>query len=135
MIPRAQICSPLIAGTRKRWCCSSVPNLKIGGVAIAAWAPSPAATPPLPPGARQLLGPDRVVDVVAALAAELLGVLEAEEAELAAALVQLARELARLLPLVDVGGDLLADEAPHRLAELLVLLGERRQQGALAACP
>ena len=61
--------------------------------------------------ARQLLDPDRVVQVGAALAAVLLGELEAEEAELAAAGEELARELARLLPLVDVGGDLLGDEA------------------------
>jgi hypothetical protein len=85
--------------------------------------------------ARELLDPDRVVDVVAALAAVLGLVLEPEEAELAAAVVELARELARLLPLIDVRGDLLADEAPDGLAQLLVLLGERRQQRTLAGVP
>jgi hypothetical protein len=82
---------------------------------------------------RELLHPDRVVDVVAALAAVLGLVLEAEEAELAAAVVELTGELARLLPLLDVRGDLLGDEVPDRFAQLLVLLGERREQGALTA--
>ena len=81
-------------------------------------------------GAGQLLDPDRVVQVGAALAAELLGELEAEEAELGAAGVELAGEFARRLPLVDVGRDLLDDEAADRLAQLLVLLAEWRQRGA-----
>ena len=89
VIPSAPILSPLIPGTSQRCFCSSVPNFQIGGVAISEWAPSPAATPPPRARARQLLDPDRVVDVVAALAAVLLGVLEAEEAELAAAREQL----------------------------------------------
>jgi hypothetical protein len=84
-------------------------------------------------GARELLDPDSIVDVRTALAAELLGVLEAEEPELAAALVELARELARRLPLVDVRRDLLRDEAPDCLAQLLVLLGKGWEQRALAA--
>ena len=83
VIPSAAIRSPLIAGRRKRSCWSGVPNRKIGGVAMPVWAPSPAPTPPDAPARGQLLGPDRVVDVVAALAPELLRVLEAEEAELA----------------------------------------------------
>jgi hypothetical protein len=70
---------------------------------------------------RELLDPDRVVDVVAALAAVLGLVLEPEEAELAAAVVERARELPGLLPLVDVGSDLPGDEAADRLAQLLVL--------------
>ena len=79
--------------------------------------------------ARQLLDPDRVVEVGPALAAVALGELEAEEAELGAAAVELAREFARRLPLVDVRRDLLADEAPDRLAQLLVLGVERRRDG------
>jgi hypothetical protein len=71
------------------------------------------------------------VDVVAALAPVLGLVLEAEEAELAAAGIELARELARLLPLVDVGGDLLGDEPPDGFAQLLVLLAERREGRSL----
>ena len=80
-------------------------------------------------GPCQLLDPDRVVQVGAALAAQLLGELEAEEAELGAALVELAGKFACRLPLVDVRGDLLADEAADRLAQLLVLLMEGRQDG------
>ncbi len=49
VIPRAPTSSPLIAGTSQRCFCSSVPNFQIGGVAISAWAPIPAATPPLAP--------------------------------------------------------------------------------------
>ena len=107
-----------------------MPKLKIGGIAIEAWALSPAATPPEPPERASSSTQTASCRWVAALAAVLLGELEAEEAELGAAREQLARELARLLPLVDVGRDLLGDEAPHRLAQLLVLVGERRQRRA-----
>ena len=132
VIPRAPISSPLIPGTSQRCFCSSVPNFQIGGVAISAWAPEPRGDAAAAARAGELLDPDRVVDVVAALAAVLGLVLEAEEAELAAAGVELAGELARLLPLVDVRRDLLGDEAADRLAQLLVLLAEGRQRGALA---
>ena len=132
VIPSAPINSPLIPGTSQRCFCSSVPNFQIGGMAISAWAPMPGGHAAAASGARELLDPDRVVDVVAALTAVLGLVLEAEEAELAAAVVELARELARLLPLVDVRSDLLGDEAAHGLAQLLVLLAEGRQRGALA---
>jgi hypothetical protein len=71
------------------------------------------------------------VDVVAALSAVLGLVLEAEEAELAAAVVELARELPRFLPLLDVRSDLVADEAPDRVAQFLVLLAEGREGCAL----
>jgi hypothetical protein len=81
---------------------------------------------------RELLHPDGVVDVIATLPAVLGLVLQAEEAELAAALVQLTWELAGLLPLVDVRGDLLGDEAANGLAQLLVLLAEGREGRALA---
>ncbi len=124
VIPSAPIFSPAIPGTSQRCFCSSVPKLKIGGIAIEVWALSPAATPPEPPRAGQLLDPDRVVQVGAALAAVLLGELQPEEAELGAAPVELAGEFARLLPLVDVGRDLLGDEAADGLAQLLVLLAE-----------
>src|SRR5215218_10071874 len=63
--------------------------------------PEPGRDPAAPARARQLLDPDCVVDVVTALAAGLGLELEPEEAELAAAGIQLARELTRLLPLVD----------------------------------
>jgi hypothetical protein len=71
------------------------------------------------------------VDVVTALAAVLGLILEAQEAQLAAAVIELARELARLLPFVDVRSDLLGDEPPDRLAELLVLLAEGRKRRPL----
>jgi hypothetical protein len=93
----------------------------------------PRADPAGGAGGGELFGPDGVVDVVAALAAELHRVLEAEEAELAGPVVELARELARRLPLVDVRDDLGGHPAVDRLAERLVLLGERRQQRPRAA--
>jgi hypothetical protein len=86
-------------------------------------------------GRRQLLGPDGVVNAVAALAAELGRVLEAEEAELAGAAVERARELARPLPFVEVGDDLGPDPTGDRLAKLGVLGAERRNRGPLAAVP
>ncbi len=49
VIPSAPIFSPAIPGTSQRCFCSSVPKLKIGGIAIEVWALSPAATPPEPP--------------------------------------------------------------------------------------
>ena len=58
----------------------------------------PGADPARGAGRGELLGPDGVVDAVAALAAELDRVLEPEEAELAGAVVELARELARPPP-------------------------------------
>ena len=93
--------------------------------------PEPGCDPAAAARVGELLDPDGVVDVVAALAAVVRLELESEEAELAAAVVELARELARLFPLVDVRGDLLADEAADRLAQLLVLLAEGRERGAL----
>jgi hypothetical protein len=80
----------------------------------------------------ELLDPDGVVHVVAALAAVLGLVFEAEEAELAAAVVELAGELARLLPSLDVRRDLLTDEAADGFPQLLVLLAEGRQRSSLA---
>ena len=80
----------------------------------------------------QLLGPDCVVDVVAALAPELHRVLQAEEAELGRPGVELARELPGRLPLVHVRRDLGPHPAVDRLAQLLVLVGERGQGRPLA---
>jgi hypothetical protein len=84
-------------------------------------------------GARELLDPDGVVDVVAALTPVLGLVFQAQEAELATPVVELARELAGLLPLIDVRSDLVRDEAANRLAQLLVLLAEGRERCPLAA--
>ena len=76
--------------------------------------------------ARQLLGEDRVVQVVAALPAVLLGVLQAEEADGRELGEDLVGEPARLLPLGRVGTKLVGDEAPDRVAQRLVLVGEGR---------
>ena len=67
-----------------------------------------------------------------ALAAVLLRELQPEKAQLGAAPVQLTREFARRLPLVDVGRYLLGDEAADGLPQLLVLLAEGGQGGALS---
>src|SRR4051794_248920 len=69
------------------------------------------------------VGPDQGVVVVAALAAVLLWVAEPDEAELAGALQNGVGPEA-LLPLEPIGGELLQHPGLHRLAELLVLVGE-----------
>ena len=74
-------------------------------------------------GVRHLLGEHERAVVVAALAAVLLGVGEAEEAQLAHALEDPVRE-GGLLPLLRVRAQLLDDEVVDRLAELVVLVGE-----------
>ena len=73
-------------------------------------------------GAGLLLGEDHVVaEVVDPGAAVLLGDVEAEQPRLARLEPQLARHDAVLLPLVVVGDDLLLEEGPRGLAEVLVL--------------
>ena len=104
-MPSAAIRSPRIAGTRKRCFWSSVPNFQIGGVAMPMCAPIPAERPP-EPRAGELLAEHRVVQVVAALAAVLLRVLEPEVAELGHAREHLVREPLRVLPLGGVGAQL-----------------------------
>ena len=79
---RARSSRPRIAGTSQRCFCSSVPNFQIGGVAMPMCAPIPADSPPEPQRASSS-AKHRVVQVVAALAAVLLRVLQPEEAELA----------------------------------------------------
>jgi hypothetical protein len=73
------------------------------------------------------------MEVVAALAAVALRELQAEEAELGAAAVKLAREFFGALSLIDVRRHLGGDEPRHRPPQLLVLLAERRQHGPRAA--
>jgi len=70
-----------------------------------------------------LLGEDEGGEVVAALPAVLLGLVESEEAELAHPREDRVGER-RLLPLGRVGRELLEREAPDRLAQLLVLVVE-----------
>ena len=133
VIPSAPIFSPAIPGTSQRCFCSSRAEVedrrhRDRGVGVEPGGDAAGAA-----RAGQLLDPDRVVQVGAALAAVGLGELQPEEAELGAALVELAGEFARRLPLVDVGRDLLLDEAADRLAQLLVLLAEGRQGRPRAA--
>src|SRR4029079_3006946 len=78
------------------------------------------------PAARHLLGEHSAVDAVAALAPVLLRVADAQEAELPHAREQLPWELAGLLPPRHVRPDLARDERAQRLAQRLVLIGERR---------
>jgi hypothetical protein len=111
---------------------AELPDRRSGDLGM---CPDPGRDPAAAPGPGELFEPDRVVYVVAALPAVLDLVLEAEEAKLAAPGIELAWELARLLPLVNVRRDLLADEAADRLAQLLVLRREGRQDGALAGVP
>ena len=74
-------------------------------------------------GVHHLLGEHEVAEVVAALAAVLLGVGEAEQPELAHAREHGVGER-RLLPLLRVRRQLLDDERVDRVAELLVVVVE-----------
>jgi hypothetical protein len=71
----------------------------------------------------ELLGEHEVAEVVAALAAVLLGVGEPKEPELAHAVEHGVGE-GRLLPLLRVRCELLDHERVDRLAELVVMIGE-----------
>ena len=46
VIPRQRIFSPLMAGTTHSCFCSSVPNARIGGIAMSVWTATPIARPP-----------------------------------------------------------------------------------------
>ena len=74
----------------------------------------------------ELLHPYGVMEVGAALAAVLLGELQTEEAELAAAVKQFARKEPGVLPFIDVGGDLVLDETADCFPQLGMLLTEGR---------
>jgi len=80
--------------------------------------------------ASQLLREHGVRDVPAALAAVLLLVLQAEVAQLRAAVEHLVGKPARVLPLTRVRVKLGLHESPHALAEVLVLLRERRDRAS-----
>ena len=94
------------------------------GVAMSLCTSRPIVTP-AEPQLRELLGLRDAEPVVAAGAAVLLGVVRAEDAELAGALEDLVREELGLLPLVGVRRELLLGELADGLAELVVLLAER----------
>ena len=79
VMPRQRIFSPLIAGTTHSCFCSSVPKARIGGIAMSVWTATPMARPPRL-RVDHLLGEHERRVVVAALAAVLLGLVEAEEA-------------------------------------------------------
>ena len=120
MIAIAPIFVPAIAGRsqRSRW--SSVPNSASAGVAMSVCTDDrhrdrARAT------ARQLLDEHDPGGEVAAASAPAGRVVEAEEAELAAAPEQRVGEVPGPLPLVDVGPHFGVDEAAHSGAELVVL--------------
>ena len=46
VIPRQRIFSPAIAGAAHSRFCSSVPNARIGGIAMSVWTATPIARPP-----------------------------------------------------------------------------------------
>jgi hypothetical protein len=77
-----------------------------------------------PARAGHLLAEDGGGEHVGARAAVLLVVLHPEEAQRAHPGPDGLGDLAGLLPLLDVGLDLLLDERPHRLPEHLVVLVE-----------
>ena len=70
-----------------------------------------------------LLGDDDGVEEIRPQAAVLLGHAHREEALLAHLLPGLAGDDPRLLPLLDVGGDLLGEEPPQRIPEHPVFIG------------
>ena len=80
---------------------------------------SDAKTPAGAPGLVQFLADDHGVGRVAAVAADLLGEADAEQAGLGGCAVQVARQFAGPLPLVDVRQDLAFGEGAHRLSQLL----------------
>ena len=122
-MPRQRIFSPAIAGTAHCCFCSSVPNARIGGIAMSVCTPTPIARPAV--GAVvELLAEDQLAQEVAALPAVLLGLVQAEEAALAHAREHRVRE-GRGLPLVDVRRELRRHEAPDRRPQILVLIREQ----------
>jgi hypothetical protein len=48
-MPRQRIFSPVIAFAAHVCFCSSVPNARIGGIAMSTWTLTPMARPPLAP--------------------------------------------------------------------------------------
>ena len=122
VMPMQRISLPWIAGAAHSCFCSSVPKARIGGIAMSVWTATPIARPPQWAWAISSAS-TRLGVVVAALAAVLLGLVEAEEAELAHPLEHPVGER-RLLPLLGVRLELLDHEAADRLPQLLVLVGE-----------
>src|SRR5918999_840246 len=84
------------------------------------------------PAARQLLAEHRVVEVVAATAAVLARVLQAEQAELPHALEDLVGEPAGALPIARMGAELARNELANLSAQRLVAFAEGRCGGPAA---
>src|ERR671914_54940 len=84
------------------------------------------------PAARQLLAEHRVVGVVAATAAVLARVLQAEQAELPHPLEDLVGEPAGALPLARMGAELARNELANLSAQRLVAFTEGRCGGPVA---
>ena len=103
-IPIDRIFLPAIAGAAHSRFCSSVPNARIGGIAMSVWTAIPIAEPAAV-GVHQLLGQHQRAVVVAALAAVRLGLVETQEPELAHPLEHPVGERV-LLPLLGVGLEL-----------------------------
>ena len=82
---------------------------------------SEANTPPGDPGVVHFLADDHGVGAVAALAADGLGEAGAEQSRLGRLAVQVARQLADPLPLVDVRQHLAFGEGAHGLSQLVTL--------------
>ena len=87
------------------------------------WLPSPTHGADGVPVEHHLLGGDERVRDVAARAALLGRIRDAEHVRLGRRLVELARKLARLLPRVRVRRDVLLREAADAVTELGVLFG------------
>ncbi len=84
---------------------------------------------PAAPTPGELLDEDQAGREIAAGPAPLLRVVQAEEPELTTAAEHVVGEVAGLLPLVDVGAELLVHVAPNGFAQLVVLRGEDRVGG------
>ena len=74
-------------------------------------------------GARQFLRGHDLHELVGGDAAELLGKTQPQQADLRGLLIQRARKLAGLVPLMGEGLDLLLDETAHDVAKGFVLGG------------
>src|SRR2546430_5985113 len=76
---------------------------------------------PTGPAPAELFEQDALVEHASVRPAKLLAIPEAEQIECPAATAELSRKLLRLLPLIDVGPNLLLDEAAHGPTEFLVV--------------
>src|SRR5207302_9252582 len=80
------------------------------------------------PGERDLLGEDDMGEQAGGRAAVFFRETDAEQARGGRLPVKLARKFLRLVPCGGMRRDLARNEAPHGLAQRLVLVGERRMR-------